>query len=152
MSADAPTREEGLKSRAVSADDLRDEPPRPGGSTRFGVGVVVRRTDGRVLVGRRLAERGRPLAIPGGKPDPGETAEACALRELEEETGIVAAEARTFASVLGLGWVVAGVLVEVQDPEPQVLEPDKFGDFAWIDPHDPPEPLFPLTAALLGRL
>jgi 8-oxo-dGTP pyrophosphatase MutT (NUDIX family) len=136
----------------VSADEVIDEPPRPGGSTRFGVGVVLRRADGRVLVGRRLAEPGRPLAIPGGKPDAGETVEACGLRELEEETGIVAADAHAFASVLDLGWVVAGVLVEVHDAEPQVLEPDKFGDFAWIDPQDPPEPLFPLSAALLARL
>ena len=53
-------------------------------STRVGVGVVVQRADGRVLVGRRLTEDGRPLAIPGGKLDPGESVEACAVRELEE--------------------------------------------------------------------
>ena len=81
----------------MSADDVIDEPPRPGGSTRSGVGIVVRRPDGRVLV--------------------------------------------------------AGVLVDVpQDADPRVLEPDKFAAFAWIDPADPPEPLFPLAAALLERL
>ena len=112
-------------------------------STRAGVGIVVRRPDGRILVGRRVAEPGRPLAIPGGKLEGDETIEACGLRELAEETGLVADEGRVFAAALDHGWLVAGVLVEVADADPQVLEPDKFSDFAWIDPSDPPEPLFP---------
>lgn len=145
----------GLKSASVAADELNDEPPHPGGSTRCGVGIVVRRPDGRVLVGRRLAEPGQPLAIPGGKLQGEETIEACAARELAEETGIVvdAERLRTFAAVLADGWLVAGVLAELQEvAEPHVLEPDKFGDFAWVDPGAPPEPLYPLTAALLAEL
>jgi 8-oxo-dGTP diphosphatase len=121
-------------------------------STRAGVGIVVRRPDGRILVGRRVSEPGRPLAIPGGKLEGDETIEACGLRELAEETGIVAEGGRIFAAALDHGWLVAGVLVEVADVDPRVLEPDKFSDFAWIDPTDPPEPLFPLSAALLGHL
>jgi 8-oxo-dGTP diphosphatase len=121
-------------------------------STRAGVGIVVRRADGRVLVGRRLAEPGRPLAVPGGKLEGEETIEACAARELAEETGIQAPPGRTFTAALDRGWLVAGVLVEVDDADPQVLEPDKFGAFAWIDPASPPEPLFPLTAALLAAM
>lgn len=124
--------------------------------TRVGVGVVVRSVDGRVLVGRRVAEQARLLAVPGGKLDPGESVEACAVRELGEETGLVASDARTFAAVFVSGWVVAGVLVELDvtadDLAPQVREPDKFGDLAWIDPARPPEDMFPATAALLERL
>ncbi len=42
-----------------------------------------------------LVKRGNPLgrglwSLPGGKIEPGETAEACALREVFEETGISA--------------------------------------------------------------
>jgi 8-oxo-dGTP pyrophosphatase MutT (NUDIX family) len=124
--------------------------------TRVGVGVVVRSVDGRVLVGRRVAEPGRPLAIPGGKLDPRECVEACAVRELGEETGLVVNEARTFAAVFVSGWVVAGVLVDLDVTAdavaPHVREPDKFDDLTWIDPAGPPEDLFPATAALLERL
>ena len=107
-----------------------------------------------MLVGRRVAEPGRPLAVPGGKLDPGESVEECAARELAEETGLIVGQARPLAAVLVPGWVVAGVVVDLadDDPAPQVCEPDKFAEFAWIDPSSPPDDLFPATAALLDRL
>ena len=133
-----------------------------GTRTLVGVGVVVYSADGLVLVGRRRAEPGAPLAVPGGKPEPGESVEECAVRELAEETGVVLdpRDVRTFASVLVPGaqvsWVVAGVEgslpAPAADAEPREREPDKFGSFLWIDPASPPGDLFPATAALLERL
>lgn len=118
--------------------------------------------DGLVLVGRRLAEPGAPLAVPGGKPEAGESIEACAVRELAEETGLTLdpSGVRTFACVLVTGgelsWVVAGVEgflpVRAENAAARELEPEKFGSFAWIDPAQPRESLFPATAALLDRL
>jgi 8-oxo-dGTP diphosphatase len=126
------------------------------------VGVVVRSTDGLVLLGSRRAEAGSPLAIPGGKPEPGESIEECAIRELAEETALALDPRglRTFGCVLVPGdevsWVVAGVQgrlgVTAGDAHPRELEPDKFGSFVWIDPRRPRDDLYPATAALLERL
>lgn len=50
--------------------------------------VLVLDDDGRVLLGRRAIEPARDRwDLPGGFCEPGETPEACAVRELLEETG-----------------------------------------------------------------
>jgi 8-oxo-dGTP diphosphatase len=57
--------------------------------TRIAIAVVEQ--DGRFLIGQRPV--GAPLAglweFPGGKIEPGETAEQAAVRECREETGLV---------------------------------------------------------------
>jgi mutator protein MutT len=54
-------------------------------------GVVVRGDEVAVIVPVKLSPAGeRVLGLPKGHPDPGETAEQAALREVREETGIEA--------------------------------------------------------------
>jgi 8-oxo-dGTP diphosphatase len=130
--------------------------------TRVGVGVVVHSADGLVLLARRRGEPGEQLAVPGGKLDPGETVEECAVRELAEETGVIldVADVRTFGCVLMAGdptsWIVAGVEAQLDVPaaeaEVHEREPDKLGAFTWIDPADARPDLYPATAALLAWL
>jgi len=74
--------------------------PEPNEVVEVSLGIVLRRETGgscnsplnEVLISRRLA--GSVLAgwweLPGGKIDPGETPDDCAIRELREEVGVAA--------------------------------------------------------------
>ena len=52
------------------------------------VGVMLLNRDGQVFVGQRLDNKLEAWQMPQGGIDPGEDAEATAIRELGEETGI----------------------------------------------------------------
>ncbi len=66
------------------------------------VGVVLARADGRVFAGQRIDTPGA-WQMPQGGIDAGETPEAAALRELEEETGVSPALVTVEAATEG--WV-----------------------------------------------
>ena len=54
------------------------------------VTAAVIERDGKILIARRAAAKhlGGKWEFPGGKLEPGETPEACLVRELEEEFGV----------------------------------------------------------------
>ncbi len=59
-------------------------------AVRVGVGVIVRRADGRFLLGERHGSFGvGKVAFPGGHLEFGESWDACARREVMEETALV---------------------------------------------------------------
>jgi 8-oxo-dGTP diphosphatase len=123
---------------------------------RVGVGVIVIR-DGKILMGKRKNAHGSgQWAPPGGHLEFGETVEACAIRELEEETGI---KAQT--CTLG-GWentvfseekhyITLFAYVTDFVGEPAVLEPEKCEKWDWFPVSALPKPTFPPIEGLANK-
>jgi len=113
-----------------------------------GVGILVLR-DGKVLLGRRRGSHGAGTwSAPGGRLEYGETIEACAHRELLEETGLELgpSERGPYTSdvfdEVRQHYLTAFVLAPHTSGEPATLEPDKCEGWAWFDWSALPEPLF----------
>ncbi|GHB75551.1 NUDIX hydrolase [Streptomyces cirratus] len=123
-----------------------------------GVGALLVRADGAVLIGHRIKSGESPSwCLPGGSVEAGETFEEAAVRETAEECGIDAVQdARVFTVALHTGGgrthVTAGVLARVgpSDAVPGTPEPEVFDRWVWAAPDDLPAPLYPASAALLA--
>ena len=119
---------------------------------RVGVGVIVIK-EGKILLGKRKGSHGSECySPPGGHLEFKESVNACAIRELAEETGLTALS-------LQLGpWtqdVIDGqkhyislfVFIPEFEGELQLLEPDKCQGWDWYHWDNLPSPLFlPLTS------
>jgi 8-oxo-dGTP diphosphatase len=122
-------------------------------SESVGVGVIVVR-GAEVLFGLRRSVHGaRTWSFPGGHVEDGESAEACALRELEEETGLRGANPRRVGEsedVLPEGPRYRTIFVRVDwvGGEPAVREPEACARWRWFSWDAPPDPLFLPVASL----
>ncbi len=146
----------GLRAQLLNSAVIRVGDPLKTVEEQEGVGVLIVRRS-RVLLGLRLSAYGQGTwSFPGGKPHAGETAEACALRELREETGLVGANPRP------IGMTVDGfadsrhvfrttfVRLDTGTAEPVAREPEKTARWHWFDWHELPQPLFSPVASLVA--
>ena len=105
--------------------------------------------DGRLLLGERLGSHGAGTwAPPGGHLEYGENPDACARRELIEETGLTAGAMLPAAytsdvfEAEGLHYVTLFVVASDVVGEPTVREPAKCARWAWFPWTTLPTPLF----------
>ena len=115
---------------------------------KVGVGILVVK-DGALLLGKRKGAHGAgSWAAPGGKLEFGESIEACARRELFEETGL-------HLQVMKFGpytndlfeaenkhYLTAFVIVEQFSGTLSLMEPEKCEGWQWFDLMALPAPLF----------
>lgn len=111
--------------------------------------------EGLILLGQRLGVHGVGLwALPGGYLEFGEELEACARREVLEETGLELGQVRlgpyvnTVFADEGRHSLTVFALAEAPHGEPALCEPQKCARWAWFAWDALPEPLFPTLVQL----
>lgn len=123
---------------------------------RVGVGIAVLR-DGMVLMGKRKGGLAAGLwAFPGGHLEFEETVEACAIRELKEETGLhaIAWQLRGWEETFfhpDKHYITLFVFVTDFSGEPVLQEPEKCEGWQWVPVSAIPEPYFPSIKGLIER-
>ncbi|MFI0541710.1 NUDIX hydrolase [Streptomyces sp. WSLK1-3] len=123
---------------------------------RVGVQAIVRSED-RVLLGLRANTFGAgSWGLPGGHLEVGETLTGAACRELEEETGVRARNARvvcvTDPDPAANHHMQIGVEIPEYTGEIQVCEPDRCERWEFWPLDALPTPLFVGSVAVLSRV
>ena len=122
-----------------------------------GISVLVVKDD-KLLLGRRKGSHGAgEYAAPGGHLEHLESFQACAAREVLEETGVEIGMLQ-FLRVLNTTdyapkhYVDVAFVAQWQAGEPTVREPDKVESWSWYDLNDIPSPLFSMLPSAIAMM
>lgn len=152
----------------LTPDQIAALPYRPN------VGLMVINAQGLVWVGRRLDSSQNAWQMPQGGIDKGETPEQAALRELEEETGIVADDVEVIAQtadwvrydlppdLLGKLWKgkwrgqeQKWFLMRFTGSDDQITietEHPEFGEWDWVAPDQLVDRIVPFKRAVYAQV
>lgn len=123
---------------------------------KVGIGVLIFNHEGKILLGQRKSEHGTgSWGPPGGHLEAGESFEACARRETEEEAGIEL-ENPTYLAITNDVFkdkhYVSIFITATSEGIPEVKEPDKMVKWDWFPLENLPSPLFlPLQNLIDGK-
>lgn len=125
---------------------------------KVGIGAAIRSGD-HVLLGLRKGKHaGGTWGFPGGHMEGGETFEQCAIRETEEETGLILPCVKlwtvenTVFHVETKHYVVVFMVADLPSgQEARVMEPDKCDCWTWFPWDGLPSPLMQGIEKLLLR-
>ena len=119
----------------------------------IGVGVIQDHS-GALLIAKRPLNGllGGLWEFPGGKKEPGETLEACVIRELQEELGCVVEPFQKIAVIdhaySHFKITMHAYLCRLKTGEPQALQPD---EIRWVNPDELDHFSFPKANKMLIR-
>ncbi|MCQ6251083.1 NUDIX hydrolase [Streptomyces malaysiensis] len=145
---DRPAPASGRPAR-ISSRPRTPRPPAP--HAAIGVGAIVLGDQG-LLLGRH---RHGTLELPGGTVEAGESLEETVIRELAEETGLIARpdDVTLLGTLLDhVGDVVrvsVGAIVNAWRGEPFTRPDESVGDWAWYPLDQLPDDLFVCSAQIL---
>jgi len=119
-------------------------------TVRVGIGVIIEKGDGKILVGKRKGSHAPFYSIPGGHLDPGETFEKCAVREVREETDLLIRNPKVIAVTNnletcrneGLHYISVVLLAKEFSGKLKLMEPKKCEEWIWTDQNNLPLPHF----------
>ena len=115
---------------------------------KVGVGVIIMK-DGKFLLGKRKNAHGEgSWAFPGGHLEFNETPEQCAIRETEEETGLILDNivqvefTNDIFEKENKHYITLFVLAKEFKGDVKIMEPNKCEKWEWFSWDDLPNPLF----------
>ena len=113
-----------------------------------GVAAIIVK-GGKVLLGKRKNSHGAGCwQFPGGHLEMNETVEACAQREVFEETGLMIKNIRLGPYTNDVfeaekkHYITLFVIAEYKSGHVTLKEPEKCSEWGWFDPDNLPEPHF----------
>lgn len=125
---------------------------------KIGVGILIKRADGRILFLQRKGAHGEGTwSFPGGHMEWGETFEQCGAREAMEEVGVLVKHVRIIGVTNdvfgeeGKHYVTVFVAGDIASGEARIMEPDKVARIDWVFPDILPTPLFIPTMNLIRQ-